>query len=74
MIPARAWFVPCLTVAILIALCARARAADLPAGFTCKHVRLYVWLYGEDAAEKEAKRKGATSHQINEARKCLRQH
>jgi hypothetical protein len=42
MIPLRAWPVVVIVIAVLIAVCSKAKAADLPAGIDCQQVRQLV--------------------------------
>lgn len=72
MIPPRDWIIPLLAVIVLLTVCARARAEDLPPGITCDLIRSYVAQHGKPAALAWAVRQGYSLHQIREARKCLR--
>ncbi len=72
MIPLRAWIIPIVAAAVLIATCARSRADDKPQ-FDCVLIRAYVAEHGKAVALGWAIRNGYSIRQIREAqRQCLR--
>jgi hypothetical protein len=74
MIPLRAWPVVVIAISVLIAVCSKAKAADLPAGIDCQQVRQLVAEHGKARALAWAIENKYSFFMINEARKCLRQH
>ena len=57
---------------LLLTMFADAQATVRPHTFTCDIIRAYVAMYGEEAAEKWAKKKKWSAAKIGEARACLR--
>ena len=72
MVNSRGLAVLLLAVAVLLTVCVRARAADLPEGVDCATIRRYVQQHGQSKALIWALENGYTLAQINAARKCLR--
>lgn len=77
-IPAPAWIIPAAVALILIAagLNARAAVSDMPerdqrSRIPCWIVVQAVTVHGVSGAERIARARGYTSHQIREARRCL---
>jgi hypothetical protein len=71
MIPLRAWPVVVIAIALLIAVCSKAKAADLPVGIDCQQVRQLVAEHGKARALAWAIERGYSFRLINQARKCL---
>jgi hypothetical protein len=69
-IPLRAYLVPLLAVLVLLAIGARARAADEPR-IPCWVVKAAVAAHGEEGALRHARARGYSERQISEARRCL---
>lgn len=67
-IPARAWIVPALSVLVLMAVCSKARASEIP----CWKVQaVRSWTGSDSAAEALARKHGYSKAQIEEAkRRC----
>jgi hypothetical protein len=62
--------VPLLAVLLLLAIGARARAADEPR-IPCWVVKEAVAAHGEEGAMRHARARGYSERQIREARRCL---
>ena len=71
MIDRRGMIVFVFAIIVLLAVCIRARAADLPV--TCEQIRALVAEHGKARALAYAIEHGYSLSMINEARKCLRQ-
>lgn len=67
----RAWLMPIVAIAILLATCIRSRAEDKPQ-YDCAVIRAYVAEHGQAAALGWAIRNGYSWRQIREARRCLK--
>ena len=70
MINRRGWVVLGIYAAVLILVCAHARAADAPQ-LDCAAIRFYVAEHGRAAALAWAIRQGYSLAEIREARRCL---
>jgi hypothetical protein len=68
-IPIPAYLVPLLAVLVLLAIGARARAADEPR-IPCWVVKAAVAAHGEEGALRHARARGYSERQISEARRC----
>ena len=74
-LPLRAYLIPILSVIVLIAICAHARAAELPCPpkhYACWEVKAIVDMLGEQKVIDKAKACGWSAAKINEALKCIK--
>jgi hypothetical protein len=70
-IPIPAYLVPLLAVLVLLAIGARARAAD-ERRIPCWVVKAAVAAHGEEGAMRHARARGYSERQIQEAPRCLK--
>lgn len=72
MIGRRGWIVVALWTAFAVSA-ASGKAYEVPdLPVSCGTIRVYVAMYGQDAAEAAARARGWTDKQIALARRCLR--